>query len=173
MIPVALLAEAIPLVMGLARLIRGVLPDEETKLLVRWAELLRDGPENEAENTRADEWKQEVRQFLSDLTKRRGFSPAYQYVQELTVPEDLLTDIVDLLVGGWASSKWSLKTLTANAEKDRHAWALTIERGAPDLIVSELSVWTAKRGRTRLYSPTPAITVDADWAADVGMFLIG
>ncbi|HWR21117.1 MAG TPA: hypothetical protein VN444_04560 [Verrucomicrobiae bacterium] len=173
MIPAALMIEAIPLVMGLARLIRGVLPDEETKLLVRWANLLKDGPKNEAENEKAVEWKHDIRQFLSNLTLRRGFSPAYQYDQEIAIPEDLLTDIVDLLVGGWASSKWSLKTLTSNPENSRQGWAETVASGKPDLILAELTEWVARRGRTRSYSAVPAIRVDADWACDVGMFLIG
>lgn len=173
MIPVALLTEAIPMLMGAARVIRGLLPDEEIKLLVAWADLLKSGPTKAEEVT--DAWKEDVRQFLSNLTTRRKFSPAYQYVQEIAVPEDLLTDIVDLLVGGWSTgSRWSLKNLMGrDPEKDRKGWADTIATGKPDLILAELEDWTARRGRTRAYSPYPAINVDQDWLADCGMYLIG
>ena len=171
MIPVALIAEAIPMLMGLARLIRGLLPDEETKLLVAWADLLKTGPSKAEEVT--DVWKEDVRQFLSNLTLRRGFSPAYQYAQEIAVPEDLLTDLVDLLVGGWsAGGKWNLRALLRDPEKDRLGWRETIASGKSDLILAELEDWAAKRGRTRAYSPYPAITCDLDWVADVGNILI-
>lgn len=171
MIPVALVAEAIPMLMGAARVIRGLLPDEEIKLLVAWADLLQAGPTSPSNVTGA--WKTEIRQFLSNLTTRRKFSPAYQYAQEIDVPEDLLTDIVDLLVGGWSTgSKWSLKSFMRDPEKDRKEWAATVATGKPDLILAELEDWTAKRGRTRAYSPYPAIACDVDWVADVGMFLI-
>jgi hypothetical protein len=172
MIPVALIAEAIPMLMGAARVIRGLLPDEEIKLLVQWANMLKAGPTSPANVTGA--WKTEVRQFLSDLTTRRKFSPAYQYAQEIDVPEDLLTDIVDLLVGGWSTgSRWSLKNLMRDPEKDRRGWAATIATSKPDLILAELEDWVAKRGRTRAYSPYPAIACDQDWVADVGSYLIG
>ncbi|HWR21054.1 MAG TPA: hypothetical protein VN444_04240, partial [Verrucomicrobiae bacterium] len=139
----------------------------------RWAELLRDGPKNAKENEKADEWKEDIRQFLSNLMLRRGFSPAYQYTQEIEVPEDLLTDIVDLLVGGWASSKWSLKALTGNPEKDRRAWADTIEAGNHHVILADVTEWVSMRGRTRAYNAVPAIKCDIDLIGDVGMFLIG
>jgi hypothetical protein len=176
MIPVALIAEAIPMLMGAARLIRGLLPDEEQKLLVKWADLLKEASQARTRNTpMPDAWKTEVRQFLSDLTLRRKFSPAYQYEQSVAVPVDLLTDIVDLLVGGWSSgSTWSLKNLMGrDPEKERMFWSETIASATEDVILQGLEVLVAKRGRTRAYSPTPAINCDVDWVADVGMYLIG
>jgi len=161
------------MLMGAARVIRGLLPDEEIKLLVAWADLLKAGPKTPKDVT--DEWKKDVRQFLCDLITRRKFSPSYQYVQEIDIPEDLLTDIVDLLVGGWSTgSKWSIKNLMGrDPEKDRAGWRDVMASGKHDLILAELEDWTARRGRTRAYSAYPAITVDMDWCADVGMFLIG
>lgn len=172
MIPVAAALELIPLLTGAARFIRGLLPDEEQKLLVAWAELLKRGPKTEKERT--EKWRNEVRQFLSDLTLRRSYSPAYQYEQEIDVPEDMLTDLIDLLVGGWsAGSRWSLSVLLRNPEKDRLGWRATMADGKEVLILAEAEGWIVKRGRTRAYSAFPAIRVDRDWFADAIGYLIG
>lgn len=174
MIPIAAVAELVPLVMGIARLIRGLLPDEEQKLLVAWADLLKRGPKTPEEALKATAWRSDVRQFLSNLTTRRGYSPAYQYEQEIDVPEDTLTDLIDLLVGGWSSgSKWSPSNLLRNPEKDRLGWKATVASGNDKLILEETEEWMAKRGRTRAYSAFPAITVDRDWFADAIGSLIG
>lgn len=172
MIPIAAAAEFIPLILGAVRLIRGLLPDEEQKLLVQWADLLKEGPKDSKEES--SQWRSEIRQFLSNLTLRRGYSPAYQYEQEISIPEDMLTDLVDLLIGGWTSGgKWSPGNLLRNPEKDRQGWAATIATGRTHLILAESTEWLAKRGRTRAYSPFPAIRVDQDWFADAVGYLIG
>lgn len=172
--PLSAIVALVPLITGAVRLIRGLLPDDEQKLLVKWATLLKDGPKTPEEAEKAHDWNQEVRQFLSDCTLRRGFSPAYQYQDAIEVPEDLLTDLVDLLIGGWSSgSKWALSNLMRNPMKDRQGWATTVATKKDALILTELTDWLGIRGRSRDYSPSPTIAVDRDWLADVGSFLIG
>lgn len=171
MIPVAALVELVPLIIGAVRLVRGLLPDEDQQQLVRWANLMKEKPKP-GEPSKA--WQEDVGQFLVNLTTRRGYSPAYQYEQAIDVPDDLLTDLVDLLVGGWsAGSKWNVRALIRDPLKDRQAWHETIAAGKDAVILGEAEDWLAKRGRSRAYSPTPATRVDRDWLADSISYLIG
>lgn len=171
MIPVAAIVELIPLITGTVRLIRGLLPDEEQQQLVRWAKLLKEKP-NVGESS--EEWQRDVGQFLVDLTTKRGYSPAYQYEQAIAVPDDMLTDLVDLLVGGWsAGSKWNVRSLLRDPIKDRLLWQEIITDGIDSHILEEATNWLAKRGRSRTYSSTPATRVDKDWFADSISYLIG
>lgn len=171
MIPVAALVELVPLVIGAVRLIRGLLPDEEQQQLVQWATMLQDKPKP---GESSKDWQRNVGQFLVNLTTRRGYSPAYQYEQAIDVPDDLLTDLVDLLVGGWsAGSKWSVRALLRDPLKDRQAWQEVVTIGKDDQIITEAENWLARRGRSRAYSPAPAIRVDRDWFVDAISYLIG
>lgn len=172
MIPVAAVAELIPAAIAIVRWVRGLLPDEEQELLKQWANLLKTGPkQSEPDNP---DWQREINQFLVNLTTRKGYSPAYQYSQHIDVPEDLLTDLVDLLVGGWsAGSKWSPTVWLRNPVKDRLAWRATMASGNDALIIAEADDWLAKRGRSREYSPLPIISVDRDHFADMVSTLVG
>lgn len=164
MIPVALLTELIPVVIGLGRMIRGLLPDEDQRRLVRWANLLKRKPKDGDDS---HEWADDVNQFLVDLTTRRGFSPAYQYAEGINVPDDILTDLIDLLIGGVdPGSKWSLTNLTRNKEKDRKGWADAVSIGKDADVLDEATAWLARRGRARAYSDEPTTRVDKDWLAD-------
>lgn len=171
MVPIALITEAIPALLALARWIRGLMPDEEQEKLKKWANLLKQMPGRD----KIDEtWQQEVNQFLVMLTLRKGYSPAYTWDSHIAVPVDLLTDLVDLLVGGWsAGGKWNLKALLRDPVKDRLAWRETMASGNDKLILEELDTWLARRGRTRDYSPYPTISVDRDWLSDAGSTLVG
>lgn len=171
MIPVALIAEAIPAAMALARWIRGLMPDEEQEQLKDWANLLRKMP---TEGETDHDWQREVNQFLVTLTLRKGYSPAYTWESHIGVPVDMLTDLVDLLVGGWsAGSRWSPTSFMRNPEKDRRAWRETMASDDDARILEGLDAWLARRGRTRAYSPYPTIAVDRDWCADAGSTLVG
>jgi hypothetical protein len=171
MVPIALITEAIPALLALARWIRGLMPDEEQEKLKGWANLLKQMPGRD----KIDEtWQQEVNQFLVMLTLRKGYSPAYTWDSHIAVPVDLLTDLVDLLVGGWsAGGKWNLKALLRDPVKDRLAWRATVAGGNDALILAEADDWLAKRGRSRDYSPVPAIRVDRDWFSDSISTLVG
>ena len=170
MIPVALITEAIPALLALARWIRGLMPDEEQEKLKEWANLLKEMPGRDEVN---EKWQREVNQFLVMLTLRKGYSPAYTWDSHISVPVDMLTDLVDLLVGGWsAGSKWSPSNLMRNPVKDRMAWRTTM-KGDDDKILAEADQWLAKRGRSRDYSPVPTIAVDRDWFSDVISTLVG
>ena len=170
MIPVALIAEAIPALLALARWIRGLMPDEEQEKLKEWANLLKEMPKRDEVD---EKWQREVNQFLTTLTLRKGYSPAYTWDSHISVPVDMLTDLVDLLVGGWsAGSKWSPANLLRNPVKDRLAWRATM-KGDDDKILAEADQWLAKRGRSRDYSPAPTIAVDRDWFGDSISSLVG
>ncbi len=171
MIPVALIAEAIPAALALARWIRGLMPDEEQEKLKEWVNLLKEMPGRDEIN---EKWQREVNQFLTMLTLRKGYSPAYTWDSHISVPVDMLTDLVDLLVGGWsAGSKWSPSNLMRNPVKDRMAWRATMASGNDALIMAEADSWLAKRGRSRDYSPVPTIAVDRDHFADMVSTLVG
>lgn len=172
MIPVAALAELIPAAIAIVRWVRGLLPDEDEQRLIAWANLLKAGPkQGEPDNP---DWQRDVNQFLVNLTTRKGYSPAYQYSQWIDVPEDLLTDLVDLLVGGWsAGGKWSPAVWLRNPVKDRQAWRATMASGNDTLIIAEADDWLAKRGRSRDYSPVPRIRADRDHFADMVSTLVG
>ena len=168
---VALLTEALPAALALARWIRGLMPDEEQEKLKEWANLLKEMPKRDAID---EKWQREVNQFLVMLTLRKGYSPAYTWESHIAVPVDMLTDLVDLLVGGWsAGSRWSPANLMRNPVKDRLAWRETMASGNDKLILEELDTWLARRGRTRDYSPYPTISVDRDWLSDAGSTLVG
>ena len=170
MIPVALIAEAIPALLALARWIRGLMPDEEQEKLKEWANLLKEMPKRDEVDEKS---QREVNQFLTTLTLRKGYSPAYTWDSHISVPVDMLTDLVDLLVGGWsAGSKWSPANLLRNPVKDRLAWRATM-KGDDDKILAEADQWLAKRGRSRDYSPAPTIAVDRDWFGDSISSLVG
>ena len=169
MIPTAIL-EAIPAILALARWIRGLMPDEEQERLKEWANLLKEMPGRDEIN---EKWQREVNQFLVMLTLRKGYSPAYTWDSHISVPVDMLTDLVDLLVGGWsAGSKWSPANLLRNPVKDRLAWRAMM-KGGDDKILAEADQWLAKRGRSRDYSPVPTIAVDRDWFSDSVSTLVG
>ena len=169
MIPTAIL-EAIPAILALARWIRGLMPDEEQEKLKEWANLLKEMPKRDEVD---EKWQREVNQFLTTLTLRKGYSPAYTWDSHISVPVDMLTDLVDLLVGGWsAGSKWSPANLLRNPVKDRLAWRATM-KGDDDKILAEADQWLAKRGRSRDYSPAPTIAVDRDWFGDSISSLVG
>ena len=171
MIPIALIAEAIPAVIGLVRIIRGLMPDEEQEQLKRWANLLKDMPGRDEVDTG---WQEEVNQFLVTLTLRKGYSPAYTWDSHIAVPVDMLTDLVDLLVGGWsAGSKWSPASLLRNPEKDRKSWRETMKSDSDKVLLDEADLWLAKRGRSRDYSVFPTISVDRDWLGDAISTLVG
>lgn len=171
MIPVAAIVEIIPLITGTVRLIRGLLPNEDQQQLIRWANLLKEKPR---QGVSSETWQRDVGQFLVDLTTKRGYSPAYQYTEGIDIPDDLLTDLVDLLIGGWsAGSRWNVRALLRDPMKDRLAWQEVISGGTSALILTEAADWLAKRGRSRAYSPTPATRVDKDWLADSISYLIG
>ena len=170
MIPVALITEAILAILALVRWIRGLMPDEEQEKLKEWANLLKQMPGRDEID---EKWQREVNQFLVMLTLRKGYSPAYTWESHISVPMDMLTDLVDLLVGGWsAGSKWSPANLLRNPVKDRLAWRATM-KGDDDKILKEADQWLAKRGRSRDYSPVPTIAVDRDWWADAISTLVG
>ena len=170
MIPVALITEAIPALLALARWIRGLMPDEEQEQLKEWVNLLKEKPKRDEVDLK---WQDKVNQFLVMLTLRKGYSPAYTWDSHISVPVDMLTDLVDLLVGGWsAGSKWSPTNLLRNPVKDRLAWRATM-KGDDDMILKEADAWLAKRGRSRDYSPIPTIKVDRDWWADAISTLVG
>lgn len=171
MIPVALLTEAIPAIVGLVKLIRGLMPDEEQAQLKWWANHLKAMPKR----GEVDEgWQEQTNQFLVTLTLRKGYSPAYTWDSHIAVPVDLLTDLVDLLVGGWsAGSKWSPSVLLRNPTKDRQGWRDTMKSTNDQVILDETDEWLARRGRTRDYSPYPTIRVDRDWFADAVSTLVG
>lgn len=173
MIPIALLTEAIPAVIGLVKLIRGLMPDEEQEALKQWAHFIH--PKVMPERDEVDEqWQNEVNQFLTTLTLRKSYSPAYTWESHIAVPVDMLTDLVDLLVGGWsAGSKWSLANLMRNPVKDRLAWRATMASGNDQVIFDEADEWLARRGRSRDYSPHPTIRVDRDHFADMISTLVG
>jgi hypothetical protein len=171
MVPIALITEAIPALLALVRWVRGLMPDEEQEALKAWAKLLEDMPEREEVDT---DWQENVNQFLTTLTLRKGYSPAYTWDSHIAVPVDLLTDLVDLLVGGWsAGGKWNLKALLRDPVKDRLAWRATVAGENDKVILDEADVWLARRGRTRDYSPYPAIRVDRDHFADMVSTLVG
>ena len=171
MIPVALIAEAIPAILALARWIRGLMPDEEQEKLKEWANLLKQMPGRDKID---EKWQREVNQFLVMLTLRKGYSPAYTWDSHISVPVDMLTDLVDLLVGGWsAGSKWSPINLLRNPVKDRLAWRTVMASENDALILAEADQWLAKRGRSRDYSPVPTIAVDRDWFSDSVSTLVG
>ena len=172
MIPVALITEAIPAVLALVRWIRGLMPDEEQERLKEWANLIdpKVMPERDEDDPK---WQKQVNQFLTMLTLRKGYSPAYTWDSHISVPVDMLTDLVDLLVGGWsAGSKWSPANLLRNPVKDRLAWRATM-KGDDDKILAEADQWLAKRGRSRDYSSAPTIAVDRDWFSDSVSTLVG
>jgi len=170
MIPVALITEAIPAALALIRWIRGLMPDEEQEKLKEWANLLKDMPERDEVDMG---WQKDVNQFLVTLTLRKGYSPAYTWDSHIAVPVDLLTDLVDLLVGGWsAGGKWNLRALLRDPVKDRLAWRVTM-KGDDEKILKEADDWLARRGRARDYSPHPTIRVDRDWFADALSTLVG
>ena len=171
MIPVALITEAIPALLALARWIRGLMPDEEQEKLKEWANLLKEMPGRDEVN---EKWQREVNQFLVMLTLRKGYSPAYTWDSHISVPVDMLTDLVDLLVGGWSTgSKWSPSALLRNPEKDRKAWRATMASSDDQRILMVADDWLAKRGRSRDYSPVPTIAVDRDWFSDSISTLVG
>ena len=173
MIPVALIAEAIPALLALARWIRGLMPDEEQEKLKEWANLIHPKVMPERDEVDTD-WQEAVNQFLTDLTLRKGYSPAYTWDSRISVPVDMLTDLVDLLVGGWsAGSKWSPANLLRNPVKDRLAWRTVMASENDALILAEADAWLAKRGRNRDYSPVPTIVVDRDHFADMVSMLVG
>ena len=173
MIPIALIAEAIPALLALARWIRGLMPDEEQEELKEWANLIH--PKMMPERDEVDtDWQEAVNQFLADLTLRKGYSPAYTWDSRISVAVDMLTDLVDLLVGGWsAGSKWSPANLLRNPVKDRLAWRTVMASENDVLILAEADQWLAKRGRSRDYSPVPTIVVDRDWFSDAMSTLVG
>ena len=171
MIPVALITEAVPAILALVRWIRGLMPDEEQEKLKEWVNLLKEMPGRDEIN---EKWQREVNQFLTMLTLRKGYSPAYTWDSHISVPVDMLTDLVDLLIGGWsAGSKWSPANLLRNPVKDRLAWHKTMASENDDKILAEADQWLAKRGRSRDYSPVPTIAVDRDWWADSVSTLVG
>lgn len=172
MIPTAIL-EAIPAILALVRWIRGLMPDEEQERLKEWANLI--NPKVMPERDEVDEeWQETVNQFLTTLTLRKGYSPAYTWESHIAVPVDLLTDLVDLLVGGWsAGSKWSPSVWLRNPVKDRLAWRATMASGNDKVILDEADLWLARRGRARDCSPHPTIQVDRDHFADMVSILVG
>ncbi len=142
-----------------------------TELLAQWAELLKDSPR---EQEGSDKWKTKVRQFLQDRIQDNKFCPSYAYSEEVVLPEDLLTDIVDLLVAGKGqhgllSFAWG----AAAREKDRLTASEVFRYGTPEDIVELTTEWVSKRGRTRWYGEQAGIKVDKGWLADVVMCLIG
>ena len=172
-LPVALITEAIPAVIGLVKIIRGLMPDEEQEKLKEWASLIdpKVMPERDEDDPK---WQTQVNQFLTTLTLRKGYSPAYTWGSHIVVPVDMLTDLVDLLAGGWsAGGKWNLKALLRDPIKDRLAWRATVAGGNDKVILDEVDGWLARRGRTRDYDPHPAIRVDRDWLSDAVSTLVG
>lgn len=172
MIPVGAAMEAIPAILALIRWIRGLLPNEEQEALKQWANLLKDGPTPGKSND--PKWQDEVNEFLVKLTLRKGYSPAYTWEETIDVPEDMLTDLVDLLVGGWSGGgKWTPSSLLRNPVKDRLDWRATMASGNDRLILGAVDEWLAKRGRSRDYSPVHTIAVNRDWLADAVSTLVG
>ena len=171
MVPIALITEAIPALLALVKIIRGLMPDEEQEKLKAWANLLKEMPK---EDDIDPKWQRDINQFLVTLSLRKGYSPAYTWDSHIAVPVDLLTDLVDLLVGGWsAGGKWNLKALLRDPVKDRLAWRETMKGGNDQVILDEADGWLARRGRARDYSPHPTIHVDRDWFSDALSTLVG
>lgn len=171
MIPVTLLTELIPAILALVRWIRGLMPDEEQEQLKWWANHRKKMPKRDEAD---EDWQEQTNQFLVGLTLRKGYSPAYTWESHIAVPVDMLTDLVDLLVGGWSGGgKWRPGVLLRNPVKDRQGWKETMKGGNDKVILDEADEWLAKRGRTRDYSPYPTIRVDRDWFADAISTLVG
>lgn len=119
-----------------------------------------------------------ILQFFQDRLQELGFVPWYEYAEpELLIPKDMLCDIVDLLVsgttmqqkGGWLGGVLGGDT----ARKDRIVWSEAVREGDHERIRAALESIVNRCGRVRAYSPRPAIGLDPDMVADIGMALIG
>lgn len=139
-------------------------------LLSDFAKLMRqaDSPERQAD----------ILQFFQDRLQELGFTPWYEYAEpEILVPKDMLCDIVDLLVGGTTmQQKGGLLSGVFSgdtARKDRLQWAEAMREDNHEQILTVLEGIVNRCGRVRAYSPRPAIGLDPDMVADIGMTLIG
>lgn len=124
------------------------------------------------------ERQEAILQFFQDRLQELGFTPWYEYAEpEILVPKDMLPDIVDLLVagttaqqkGGWLGGMFG----GDKAKGDRLAWSEAVHEGNHAHLLAVLEDIVNRCGRVRAYSPRPAIGLDPDMVADIGMALIG
>ena len=146
---------------------------EQGNLLKQWADLM------QAHDT--PETAQAIRQFLAERLQLRGYTPWYEWTSWQAIPKDMLTDCVDILVGGKRQSKGIVGALLGalgfsgakDCTKMLRAWSDAVHSGQRKLILDTLDDCLVDAGRTRNYEyDAPAVPVDIDMLCDIGSFII-
>lgn len=146
---------------------------EQGNLLKDWADLMK------AADT--EETAMEIRQYLTDRLQSRLFTPWYEEKVWIAVPKDMLTDAVDLLVGGPVRSRgllaMILSALGVGGLKDNtkrlREWQEVIQTGHRASILDAFNAYLTDAGRVRQYDyADPSIPLDSDMVADIGTYLI-
>ena len=151
---------------------------EQGNLLKQWADLMQ---ASEKPDTDKDKNAEEIRQFLAERLQLRGYTPWYTWTSWQAIPKDMLTDCIDILVGGRRQSKGIMGAILAamgfsgakDCTKMLRAWSDAVHSGQRKLILDMLDECLVDAGRTRTYSYNdPAVPVDTDMLCDIGSFII-
>ena len=154
---------------------------EQGNLLKQWADLMQASGQANLSDIEKDNNAQAIRQFLAERLQLRGYTPWYTWTSWQAIPKDMLTDCVDILVGGKRQSKGIVGAILAamgfsgakDCTKMLRAWSDAVHSGQRKLILDMLDECLVDAGRTRNYEyDAPAVPVDTDMLCDLGSYII-
>lgn len=154
---------------------------EQGNLLKQWADLMQESERKGLTDIEKDKNAEAIRQFLAERLQLRGYTPWYTWTSWQAIPKDMLTDCVDLLVGGKRQSRGIVGAILSamgfsgakDCTKMLRTWSDAVHSGQRKLILDMLDECLVDAGRTRNYDyDAPAVPVDIDMICDLGSYII-
>jgi hypothetical protein len=146
---------------------------EKANLLAEWRDLMI--------ATDTDDTAMKIRQYLTKRLQERLYSPWYEEKEWIAVPKDILTDAVDIMVGGPQRSRGMLATILSAlglggvraTRKQLEDWNAVIQTRHRQHILDAFQDYLADAGRVRSYNyADPSVPLDPDMLADMGSYVI-